>query len=58
MPSTDRLMHDRQNLVAMLAEYKAGQSPPLPDAEIANVVASLEERLASLDAMIAGLCSP
>lgn len=52
MLSRDRLMHDRQNLLAMLAEYEAGESPLLPEAEIESVVASLEDRLAKLDAMI------
>ena len=53
MLSTDRLMHDRQNLLATLGGFKAGYAPPLPEAEIASVVASLEDRLARLDAMIA-----
>ena len=37
----------------MLEEYRGEDCPPLHESEIRSVVASLEERLATIDAMIA-----
>ncbi|HEY6661435.1 MAG TPA: hypothetical protein VIZ66_00785 [Sphingomicrobium sp.] len=50
----DRLKRDREKLRGALLDYKSGKAGHLADDELAGFIASLERRIAALDAQIEG----